>query len=370
LTLSRNGTTPIPTFPLKGKESCRQRRRPKNVPSPSGGGLGWGWFESPACVSYVVKAALCGVAALAWATGYAQTYPTRAVRLVVAYAPGGSNDILARALAQKLGETWKQPVLVDNRPGGNTIIGTDLVAKAPPDGHTLLVTPPAFVINPGLVKKLPYDSLRDFTPVSLLNINPQVLVVNPSVPAKSVKELIALARAKPGMLNYSSSGSGGANHLAGELFKSMAGVRIVHVPYKGNAPSLTALVSGEVDFAINTFPSALPFIRSGRLRPLAVTSRARSSVMPELPTIEESGLRGYEAVAWTGLSAPAKTPREIVERINSAVTATIGTAEFRERLKAEGSDPVGSTPEQFAAFLQTEIVKWQKIVTSAGVIAD
>jgi tripartite-type tricarboxylate transporter receptor subunit TctC len=300
----------------------------------------------------------------------AQTYPTRPVRLVVAYAPGGSNDIIARALAQKLGEAWKQPVLVDNRPGGNTIIGTDSVAKAPPDGHTLLVTPPSFVINPGLVKKLPYDTLRDFTPVSLLNINPQVLVVNPSVPANNVKELIALAKARPGVLNYSSSGTGGANHLAGELLKSMAGVKILHVPYKGNAPSLTALVSGEVDFAINSLPSALPLINSRRLRPLAVTSRTRSGVLPELPTVEESGLRGYEAVAWTGLSAPAKTPREIVERINSAVASIIASAEFRERLKAEGSEPVGSTAEQFAAFLKEEIAKWQKIVVSAGVTAE
>jgi tripartite-type tricarboxylate transporter receptor subunit TctC len=310
------------------------------------------------------------VLALTAASAFAQNYPARPVRLVVAYAPGGSNDILARALAQKLGETWKQPVLVDNRPGGNTIIGTDLVAKAPPDGYTLLVTPPSFVINPGLVKKLPYDSLRDFTPVSLLNINPQVLVVNPSVPAKNVKELIALAKSKPGVLNYSSSGSGGANHLAGELLKSMAGLRIVHVPYKGNAPSLTALVSGEVDFAINSLPSALPLIRPGRLRAIAVTSRTRSSVLPELPTIEESGLRGYEAVAWTGLSAPAKTPRDIVERINGTVAATIATPEFRDRLRSEGSDPVGSTPEQFAAFLQSEIAKWQKIVSAAGVVAE
>jgi tripartite-type tricarboxylate transporter receptor subunit TctC len=310
------------------------------------------------------------VLALTAASAFAQNYPARPVRLVVAYAPGGSNDILARALAQKLGETWKQPVLVDNRPGGNTIIGTDLVANAPPDGYTLLVTPPSFVINPGLVKKLPYDSLRDFTPVSLLNINPQVLVVNPSVPAKNVKELIALAKSKPGVLNYSSSGSGGANHLAGELLKSMAGLRIVHVPYKGNAPSLTALVSGEVDFAINSLPSALPLIRPGRLRAIAVTSRTRSSVLPELPTIEESGLRGYEAVAWTGLSAPAKTPRDIVERINGTVAATIATPEFRDRLRSEGSDPVGSTPEQFAAFLQSEIAKWQKIVSAAGVVAE
>jgi tripartite-type tricarboxylate transporter receptor subunit TctC len=318
----------------------------------------------------IKSAAAALLAFVAAASATAQSYPIRPVRLVVAYAAGGSNDILARAMAQKLSETWKQPVLVDNKPGGNTVIGTDIVAKATPDGHTLLVTPPSFVINPGLIKKLPYDSLRDFTPVSLLNINPQVLVVNPSVPARNARELIALAKAKPGVLNYSSSGSGGANHLAGELFKSMARVQIMHVPYKGNAPSLTALVSGEVDFAINSLPSALPLIKSGRLRPLAVTSRQRSQVLPALPTVEEAGLRGYEAVAWTGLSAPAKTPREIVERIHAPVAAIIASAEFRERLKAEGSEPVGGKPEQFAAFIQDEIAKWQRIIAVANVTAD
>ena len=300
----------------------------------------------------------------------AQTYPTRAVRLVVAYAAGGSNDLLARAMAPKLTEAWKQPVVVDNRPGAGSVLGTELVARAPADGYTLLVTPPAFVINPGLVKKLPYDSLRDFAPVALLNINPQLLIVNPTVPAKNVKELIALARARPGVLNYSSSGSGGANHLAGELLKSMARIQVVHVPYKGNAPSLTALVSGEVDFAVNSIPSALPLIKSGRLRPVGVTSSQRSSVLPEVPTVAESGLAGYEAVAWTGLSAPAKTPSDIVQRINAAVVAVVAARDFQEMLKAEGSEPVGGSPEQFAAFLRDEIVKWRRTIEVAGVKAE
>jgi tripartite-type tricarboxylate transporter receptor subunit TctC len=307
---------------------------------------------------------------LAASAAGAADYPVRGVRFVVAYAPGGSNDILARALSQRLTEVWKQSVVVDNRAGGNTIIGTDVVAKAAPDGYTLLVTPPAFVINPGLVKKLPYDSLRDFTPISLLNINPQVLVVNPSVPAKTVKDLIALARRQPDRLNYSSSGSGGANHLAGELFKSMAGLKIAHIPYKGNAPSLTALVGGEVDFCFNSLPSALPLIRAGRLRALAMTGRQRSVVLPELPTIDESGLKGYDAVAWTGLSAPAKTPPSIVEAINGAVAKIINSPEFRERLKAEGSDPVGSTPERFAQFLEEEITKWRKVIEFAKVTPE
>jgi tripartite-type tricarboxylate transporter receptor subunit TctC len=314
--------------------------------------------------------AVFAVLTTATASAAAQTYPTRAVRLVVAYAPGGSNDLLARAMAPKLIEAWKQPVIIDNRPGGGTVIGTDLVAKAMPDGYTLLVTPPAFVINPGLIKKLPYDSLRDFAPISLLNINPQLLIVNPSVPAKNVKELIALAKSRPGMLNYSSSGSGGANHLSGELFKFMARIQIVHVPYKGNAPSMTALVSGEVDFAFNSMPSSLPLIKAGRLRPIAVTSSHRSTALPQVPTVAEAGLPGYEAVAWTGLSAPAKTPRELVERINSAVVAIVRAGEFQETLKAEGSEAVASSPDQFAAFLRTEIGKWQKIIDVAGVKAD
>jgi tripartite-type tricarboxylate transporter receptor subunit TctC len=297
----------------------------------------------------------------------AQIYPSRAVRMVVAYAAGGSNDIVARALAQKLTEIWSQPVIIDNRPGAGTVIGTDAVAKAAPDGYTLLITPPAFVINPGLVPKLPYDSLRDFAPITLININPQVLVINPTVPARSVQELIRLAQANPGKLNYSSSGSGGANHLAAELFNSMARLKIVHIPYKGNAPSLIALASGEADLAFNTFPSALPLIKIGKLRALAVTSKSRSGVAPELPTLHEAGLKDYEAVAWTGLGAPALTPQDIVKRINAAVVKVVNTADFRERLKAEGSDPVGNTPEEYAAFLRDEILKWRRVIQFAGV---
>jgi tripartite-type tricarboxylate transporter receptor subunit TctC len=314
------------------------------------------------------RAILCGaLLAVTGASGWAQTYPVRPVRLVVAYAPGGSNDILARALGAKLTEAWGQAIIVDNRPGGNTVIGTDYVAKAPADGYTLLITPPGFTINPSLMAKLPYDALRDFEPVALLNINPQALFVNPTVPAKSVKELIALAKARPGRMNYGSSGSGGANHLAGELFNSMAGVQIVHIPYKGNAPSLTALLGGEVDFAFNSLPSALPFARAGRLRVLGVTSRQRCEVLPEVPTLDEAGLKGYEAVAWAGLNAPAKTPKDVVTRINGAVAKVVNAPEFRERLKAEGSEPAVGTPEAYAAFLAEETAKWRKVIAFAGI---
>jgi len=326
-------------------------------------------YRYAAPVRGVSRVAVCAGLALAAAQAGAE-YPERAVRLVVCYAPGGSNDIVARALAQRLTPAWGQTVIVDNRPGGNTIIGTDLVAKAPADGYTLLITPPSFTINPGLSAKLPYDALRDFAPVTLININPQLLLVNPRVPARSVKDLVALARSMSGRMNYSSSGSGGANHLAGELFKAMAGVQIVHIPYKGNAPSLTALAAGEVDMAFNSIPSALPLMRTAKVRALAVTGMQRSGALPDLPTLDESGLRGYEAVAWTGVNAPAGTPVAVVEKIASSMAAIIQSAEFRERLKADGSDPVGSTPEQYGRFVRAEIRKWRKVIASAHVTAE
>jgi len=302
--------------------------------------------------------------------GAAPSYPDRPVRLVVAYAAGGSNDIVARALAQRLLQMWGQPVVVDNRPGGNTLIGTDAVAKAAPDGYTLLITPPGFTINPSLLSRLPYDAVRDFAPVTLININPQLLVVNPRVPARSVKDLMTLAKSMAGRLNYGSSGAGGANHLAGELFKSMANVQMLHVPYKGNAPSLTALVGGEVDLAFNSIPSALPLIRGGKLRALAVTSLRRSSALPELPTMDEAGLQGYEAVAWTGLNAPAGTPVDVILKINRAFATIIHESDFTARLKAEGSDPVGNSPGQYGTFLRNEIEKWRKVIAFAGVKAE
>jgi tripartite-type tricarboxylate transporter receptor subunit TctC len=298
----------------------------------------------------------------------AQTYPSKAVRLIVPFAPGGSTDIIGRTVAQKLNEAWGQPVLVDNRPGGSTVFGTDLVAKAPPDGYMLLVTPAPFTIVPSLTTtKLPYDPAKDFEPIVLINTTPLVVVVNPSVPAKSIKELIALAKSKPGKLNFGSSGSGGSNHLAGELFNAMAGVKMVHIPYKGNAPALTDLVGGHVDLVYNGLTSAMPFIRSGRLRALAVTSLKRAGALPELPTLDESGLRGFQAVAWNGLTAPARTPKEVVAKINADVVKIVKSPELIERLKADGSDPVGSTTPEYAAFLRDEIAKWRKVIAAANI---
>jgi len=299
-----------------------------------------------------------------------QSYPAKTVRLIVPIAAGGSTDISARALARQLTDTWKQNVVVDNRPGATTVIGTELVAKSAPDGYTLLVTLAPFAVNPSLHPKLPYDTLADFAPVTLINTTPLVVVVNPSVPARSIKELIALARRYPGKLNFGSAGSGGSNHLAGELFNTMTGVKMVHVPYKGNAPALTDLVGGHLDLIFNGVLSALPLIKSGRLRALAITSRERSAALPDLPTVSESGLEGFEAVAWVGLSAPASTPRQVIARVNTDSVRIIRGAEFSERLTRDGSIPVGNTPEQYAAFVQDEIAKWAKVVKFAGVKAD
>ena len=317
-------------------------------------------------LSRLITAALAFVPAVACA----QSYPSKPVRLIVPFLAGGSTDIVGRTVAQKLAEMWGTPVVVDNRPGGGTTIGTEAVARAAPDGYTLLVTPAPFTINPSLLSKLPYDALNDFAPITLINTTPLVQVVHPGVPAKTVKELIALAKAKPGKLNFGSSGTGGSNHLAGELFDFMAGVKMVHIPYKGNAGALTDLVGGHVDVVYNGLTSAIALIRGGKLRVLAVTSLKRTPTLPDVPTLDESGLKGFEAVAWNGLSAPAKTPRDIIAKINADVLKIIGSPELSERLKAEGSDPVGSTPEEYAAFLRREVAKWAKVIKVAGVKAE
>ena len=297
----------------------------------------------------------------------AQSYPTKAVRLVVPFLAGGSTDIVGRTVAQKLSEMWGQQAFVDNRPGGGTTIGTDLVAKSAPDGYTLLVTPAPFTINPSLLAKLPYDALNDFAPITLINTTPLVMVVHPGVPAKNIKELIALAKSKPGKLNFGSSGTGGSNHLAGELFDAMAGVKMVHIPYKGNAGALTDIVGGHLDVVYNGVTSAIALIKGGKLRALAVTSLQRTPALPDVPTLNESGLKGFEAVAWNGLTAPAKTPRDVIMKINADVLKIVSSPELRERLKADGSDPVGNSPEQFATFLRDEIAKWAKVIKFANV---
>ena len=300
-------------------------------------------------------------------TALAQAYPGKTVRFIVPFSAGGSTDIIGRTLAAKLTEMWGHTVVVDNRPGGSTVIGTEIVAKSPPDGYTLLVTPAPFTIVPSLMAKLPYDPQKDFEPITLINTTPLVVVVHPGVPAKNIRELIAVAKAKPGTLNFGSSGSGGSNHLAGELFNAMAGVKMVHIPYKGNAPALTDLVGGHVDVVFNGLTSAIPLIRGGKLRALGMTSLARAGAMPDVPTLDEQGLKGFLAVAWNGLTAPARTPKDVVTKINADVLRVVKTPELIERLRADGSDAAGYPIDEYRKFLRDETAKWAKVIAAAGV---
>lgn len=296
----------------------------------------------------------------------AQGYPGKPIRIVVPFPPGGGTDIVARILTQKLSESFGANFVIDNRAGAGGSIGTEMVAKAPPDGYTLGIVSGSHAINPGLYSKLPFDAVRDFAPVTMLVSGPGLLVVHPSLPVKTVKELIALAKGKPGQLNYASAGNGTPPHLAGELFKSMAGVDLVHVPYKGNTPAFVDLISGQVSLSFPTIPSALPHVQAGRLRALAVTSRKRSAVMPQLPTIAESGLPGYDTSSWFGMLAPAGTPREIVRKLQQESAKVLQLRDVREKLLSQGLEPVGSTPEEFAATIESEIAKWAKVVKASG----
>ena len=297
----------------------------------------------------------------------AQNYPSKTVRLIVPFAAGGSTDVIARVLAPRLAEAWGQQVIVDNRPGGNTTIGTEIVAKAAPDGHTLLITPAPFTVVPSVLKKLPYDPAKDFEPITLINTTPMGLVVHPGVPAKNVRELIALAKARPGKMNFASSGNGGVPHLSGELLNAMAGIKMMHVPYKGNAPALVDLVGGHVDMAFNGLTSVMPFIKSGRLRVLGVTSIGRTAALPEVPTLDEQGLKGFQAVAWNGITAPARTPKDVIAKIGDTAVRIVKSPELAEQLKRDGSDPVGSSTPEFVAHLRDEVAKWKKVLERAGI---
>jgi tripartite-type tricarboxylate transporter receptor subunit TctC len=298
---------------------------------------------------------------------HAQTYPTKPIRLVVPFPAGGTTDILARAVAQKLSETLGQQVIVDNRPGAGGNIGSELVARAAPDGYTLLMgTVGTHAINVSLYPKLPYDPVKDFTPIVLVAGVPNVLVVNPSLPAQSVAELIAYAKANPGKLNFASSGSGTSIHLSGELFKVLTGVQITHVPYKGSAPALTDLMGGQVQLMFDNLPSSLAFIKAGRLRALAVTSKTRAAALPDVPTMVEAGVPDFEASSWFGMLAPAGTPRDIVVRINAEVAKWLATPEAREKLAGQGAIAAGGAPEDFARHIASETAKWEKVVKASG----
>jgi tripartite-type tricarboxylate transporter receptor subunit TctC len=323
-------------------------------------------------VPLIIITALAAAPALAQtaSTGSGQAYPSRSVRVIVPYAPGGNTDFTARVIATKLTEVFGQQVVVENRPGGATNIGSELVAKAPPDGYTMLMGGASNAINMSLYKKLPYDTLRDFAPVILCVKGANVLAVHPSLPAKNLKELIALAKAQPGKLNYASSGLGSSNQMAGELLKMMAKINIVHVPYKGNAPALTDLIGGHVEILFAGVPALVPHIKDGRIRAIAIGSLKRFQALPEVPTLDESGLKGYEATTWFGLMAPAKTPKEIVARWNTEVGKIIASREVSERFLNEGVEPMGGTPEQFGAFISDEIAKYSKVVKAANLKGD
>jgi tripartite-type tricarboxylate transporter receptor subunit TctC len=304
------------------------------------------------------------------AAASAQAYPSRPIRIVVPQSAGGSTDFVARAVAQRLAESLNQNVVVDNRPGAGSLHGTDLVAKSAPDGHTLLVVAGSFTINPSLRQNLPFDPVRDFAPITQLVSLPHILVVHPSVPAKTVKELIALARARPGELNYGSSGVATSTHLAAELFLHLTGTRMVNVPYKGGAPGMTALLGGQVQLYFATISTALPHIRAGKLRALGVTSAKRSTAAPEFPTIAEAGVPGYQHTSWVGMLAPAKTPQPIVAQLNAEVVKILESPQMKALLLRDGLEADTSTPEEFARDIRAQIEKWKKLIEAAGIKAE
>ncbi|HEX4328234.1 MAG TPA: tripartite tricarboxylate transporter substrate binding protein, partial [Burkholderiales bacterium] len=321
----------------------------------------------------ILKLCNAGLAACmllaAAAQAQAPAWPARAVRIVVPSSPGGGTDILARLMAQKLSESLGQSFVVDNRPGAGQVLGSDIVAHAAPDGYTLLMAASAIVLGQVTSKKSPYDVARDFAPITLVADLSNVLVVHPSVPANSVAELIAYAKAHPGM-NYSSAGSGTSPHLSMELFRSMAGITLTHVPYKGTGPATMDLVAGQVQLSMPNILTALPHVKSGKLRALGVTGKRRTSSMPTVPPIGEAGLPGYEALQWYGLLAPAGTPPAIIASVQAQVAKSLVLPEVRERLATDGADAVGSKPEEFAAYIKTELDKWGKLVKTANITAD
>lgn len=301
----------------------------------------------------------------------AVSYPVRPIRFICPIAPGGSVDIASRAIAQKLSESLGQQVVVDNRSGGGGNIGAEIASKAPPDGYTMVMgSSSTFAVNPTLYRNLKYDAIRDFSPVSMVSFAPNVLVVHPTVPASSVKELVALAKAKPGFLAFASSGTGGAPHLAGELFKMVAGVDIIHVPYRGTGQAVADLLAGQVPMSFGTALALLQHIKAGKLRALAVTSHRRIAALPEVPTMAEAGLPGVEVTSWNGVLVPAGTPRAIVVKLNREMVRILNSTEMKERMSSQGAEAAGNTPEEFGAFIKSEIAKWGKVVRAAGLRAD
>jgi tripartite-type tricarboxylate transporter receptor subunit TctC len=320
------------------------------------------------CVPHVL---LLSIGFVASGTASAQNYPAKPVRVVIGYPPGGGVDFVARLLAQKVGESWGQQVIIDSRPGGGGNIGTAIAAKAPADGYTLLLSPLGpLVINPSLFSKLPFDPVKDFEPVTSLISALNLLVVHPSLPVKSVKELVALAKARPGQLKFASSSHGNTDHLAGELFNSLAGVKMVHVPYKGGAPATLDLVAGQVEVFFGPVQNVLSNVQAGRLRMIAAATGKRWPTMPDLPTIAESGVPGFEVVNWYGLLTPARVPKEIIAQLNADFIKALQLPDVKERLASSGMIAFPSTPEQFAAYIKAETTKWAKVVKDSGARVD
>ncbi|HSQ04023.1 MAG TPA: tripartite tricarboxylate transporter substrate binding protein [Burkholderiales bacterium] len=325
-------------------------------------------------ISFRILTAVASLAAacasLAQSVPSPAAYPNRPIRLVVPFAPGGTNDIIGRIVADKMTERLGQPLVVDNRGGANSIVGSEIVAHATPDGHTILIVAAGFAVNPSLQKKLPYDTQRDFAPIGLVTGGPYIMVVNAAVPVKTVSEFIAWAKAKSGQVNYASVGAGSPPHLAAELLKITAGIDMQHIPYKGGGAVLPDLIGGRVSMFFGSIATLRPHIQSGKLRAIAVTTTQRSAAMPELPTFIESGLAGYEVNGWYGLLAPGKTPRAVVQRLNGELRHVLNDADTRERFLKQGMDPAPGTAEEFAALIRSEIAKWAKVVRAAGITPE
>jgi tripartite-type tricarboxylate transporter receptor subunit TctC len=313
----------------------------------------------------------CTLAAIVFAAPvFAQTYPSKTIRVIVPYAPGGSTDVVMRIIAPRMSELLGQQVVVENRPGGSSTIGLDAAAKSPPDGYTLGVPNLTFGANPSLIKKMPFDSEKDLVPVSLVSIVTLVLTVHPSVPARSVKQLIAIAKSKPNSLNYGSAGNVSANHLATERFSYMTGIKMVHIPYKGGGPAVISIVSGETAILMATIPSSIQHFQSGRLIPLGVTTLKRNAALPDIPSIAEAGVPGFEAIEWNGLMVPAGTPPAVISRLHQAIAKSLAIPEVKERILALGADPVGNTPEEFGAFIKKEMATWSKVIKEVGITIE
>jgi tripartite-type tricarboxylate transporter receptor subunit TctC len=313
-------------------------------------------------LAFIMPAVCCS------GTVLAQTeYPNKPIRFLVGVVPGGATDFLARAIGLKLADNLRQQVVIDNRPGANQMIAAEMTAKSPPDGYTIQMVPSGFTINPAIYAKLPFDPVRDFTPICLVANVPNVLVIHPSLPARSVKSLIALLRKNPGQMAYGSSGVGSPSHLAGELFKLLAKIEFTHVPYKGQGQSMIDLIGGHLQLAFPSIPASIPHIKTGKLIALGVTPSQRASALPGIPTIDEAGLTGYEVSGWYGVIGPARIPKPLLDKLNGEINRILQAQEMREMLSSQGADPLGSTPEEFVAVIATDLVKWAKVVASAGI---